>query len=62
MSIWKTPDQKPDVFKPHTIMVVYEAHDELYELADMVIVSCGVMRFDYAKGFNCLSVTLGTLY
>lgn len=28
MSIWKTPDQKPDVFKPHTIMVVYEAHDE----------------------------------
>ncbi len=27
-SIWKTPDQKPDVFKPHTIMVVYEAHDE----------------------------------
>ena len=27
-SIWKTPDQKPDVFEPHTIMVVYEAHDE----------------------------------
>ena len=27
-SIWKTPDQKPDVFKPYTIMVVYEAHDE----------------------------------
>lgn len=27
-SIWKTPDQKPDVFKPHTIMVIYEAHDE----------------------------------
>lgn len=27
-SIWKTLDQKPDVFKPHTIMVVYEAHDE----------------------------------
>lgn len=27
-TIWKTPDQKPDVFKPHTIMVVYEAHDE----------------------------------
>ena len=27
-SIWKTPDQKPDVFKPHTIMVVYEAHNE----------------------------------
>ena len=27
-SIWKKPDQKPDVFKPHTIMVVYEAHDE----------------------------------
>lgn len=27
-SIWKMPDQKPDVFKPHTIMVVYEAHDE----------------------------------
>lgn len=27
-SIWKMPDLKPDVFKPHTIMVVYEAHDE----------------------------------
>lgn len=27
-SIWKTPEQKPDVFKPHTIMVIYEAHDE----------------------------------
>lgn len=27
-SIWKMPDQKPDLFKPHTIMVVYEAHDE----------------------------------
>ena len=27
-SIWKMPDQKPDVFKPHTIMAVYEAHDE----------------------------------
>lgn len=27
-SIWKTPDQKPDMFKPHTIMVAYEAHDE----------------------------------
>lgn len=36
--------------------------DELYELADMVIVSCGIMRFDYAKGFNYLSVTLGKLY
>lgn len=27
-SIWKTPDQKPDVFCPHRILVVYEAHDE----------------------------------
>lgn len=27
-SIWKTPYQKPDVFKPYIIMVVYEAHDE----------------------------------
>lgn len=36
--------------------------DELYELADMVIVSCGIMRFDYAKGFDYLSVTLGKLY
>ena len=27
-SIWKTPDQKPDMFKPQTIMVAYEAHDE----------------------------------
>lgn len=36
--------------------------DELYELADMVIVCCGIMRFDYAKGFNYLSVTLGKLY
>lgn len=28
MSIWKTPDAKPDVFKPHRILVIYEAHDE----------------------------------
>ena len=28
MSIWKTPDQKPDGFKPHRILVIYEAHDE----------------------------------
>lgn len=27
-SIWKTPDQKPDGFKPHRILVIYEAHDE----------------------------------
>lgn len=27
-SIWHKPDQKPDVFKPYTVMVVYEAHDE----------------------------------
>lgn len=27
-SIWKTPYQKPDVFKPHRILVIYEAHDE----------------------------------
>jgi hypothetical protein len=27
-SIWKTPEQKPDVFKPHRILVIYEAHDE----------------------------------
>ena len=36
--------------------------DELSELADMVIVCCGIMRFDYAKGFNYLSVTLAKLY
>lgn len=36
--------------------------DELLELADMVIVCCGIMRFDYANGFNYLSVTLGKLY
>ena len=27
-SIWKKPDQKPDVFKPHLVLVIYEAHDE----------------------------------
>ena len=27
-SIWHKPDQKPDVYKPYTFMVVYEAHDE----------------------------------
>lgn len=27
-SIWKMPDQKPDIFKPHTILVIYEAHNE----------------------------------
>lgn len=27
-SIWKTADQKPDVFKAHRILVIYEAHDE----------------------------------
>ena len=28
--------------------------DELFELADMVIVACGIMRFDYAIGFDFL--------
>ena len=28
MSIWKTPDVKPDIFRPHRILVIYEAHDE----------------------------------
>lgn len=27
-SIWKTPDIKPDIFKTHRILVIYEAHDE----------------------------------
>lgn len=35
--------------------------DELLELADMVIVCCGIMRFDYAEGFNYLASTLGRI-
>jgi len=27
-SIWKTPDQKPDIFQAHRVLVIYEAHDE----------------------------------
>ncbi len=28
MTLWKTPDVKPDIFRPHRILVIYEAHDE----------------------------------
>ena len=35
--------------------------DELLELADMVIVCCGIMRFDYAEGFDYLAATLGRI-
>lgn len=34
----------------------------LEELADLVIVSAGIMRFNYAMGFNYLSVAFGKLY
>ena len=27
-SIWKMPDQKPDIFQAHRVLVIYEAHDE----------------------------------
>lgn len=30
------------------------SQDELYEIADMIIVSCGIMRFDYALGLDYL--------
>lgn len=36
----------------------YGSKYELEELADMVIVCCGVMRFDYAEGFDYLAATL----
>lgn len=36
--------------------------DELFELADLIIVSCGIMRFDYAEGFNHLSYTIDLMY
>lgn len=32
--------------------------EELYELADMVIVSAGIMRFSYKLGFDYLARTL----
>lgn len=32
--------------------------EELYELADMVIVSAGIMRFNYKLGFDYLARTL----
>lgn len=32
--------------------------DELLELADMVIVCCGIMRFDFRTGFDCLCDTI----
>ena len=35
--------------------------DELLELADMVIVCCGIMRFNYAEGFDYLASTLGRI-
>ena len=31
-----------------------DSEDELYEIADMIIVSCGIMRFDYALGLDYL--------
>ena len=36
----------------------YGSKYELEELADMVIVCCGIMRFDYTKGFCYLTSTL----
>lgn len=32
--------------------------EEIYELADLVIVSAGIMRFDYGCGFDSLARTL----
>lgn len=32
--------------------------EEIYELADLVIVSAGIMRFNYGQGFDFLSRTL----
>ena len=32
--------------------------EEIYELADLVIVSAGIMRFNYGLGFDFLSKTL----
>lgn len=39
----------------------YGSKYELEELADMVIVCCGIMRFDYVEGFNYLAATLGRI-
>ena len=39
----------------------YGSKYELEELADMVIVCCGIMRFDYAEGFDYLANTLGKI-
>lgn len=39
----------------------YGSKYELEELADMVIVCCGIMRFDYALGFHYLASTLGRI-
>lgn len=36
----------------------YGSRYELEELADMVIVCCGIMRFDYTEGFCYLTSTL----
>lgn len=36
--------------------------EEALELADLVIVSCGIMRFDYAEGFNHLAHTIDLMY
>lgn len=30
--IWHTPTQTPDVFKPHPIIVIYEAGDEIEQM------------------------------
>lgn len=37
---------------------LYATEESLYELADMVIVSAGVARFDYARGIGLLVDTL----
>lgn len=39
----------------------YGSKYELEELADMVIVCCGIMRFDYTTGFDYLTYTLGKI-
>ena len=36
--------------------------NELEDLVDMMITSIGIMRFDYYKGMNYLTVTFGKIY
>lgn len=54
-------EQKWDAERLEWENTSYGSPHELEELADMIIVCCGIMRFDYALGFHYLASTLGRI-